>query len=268
MKYFYHSIVLLILLMPLSAQEKVDINSSQLTPVLENDTIPESIEKTNEGKDISVEPSIFDKRKLLSEDHVTKIKEVQQEFYSKYKCMVSYGFYDGHLPSIAVHQAWKDMVAIDEKHEFHLFINVGVLRKKNILEIYYRYPPALKNIREIDTVLANLERDLQSEIGLDSFLKRSYESVNDELAYIGSKPNFESNAQKDVNAFEATKLKAYLFKILKIAGFILGPLIALLILWSIFSKLRNKLSYRFPDVEYIERFGSKHSATSIAKIRK
>lgn len=121
---------------------------------------------------------------------------------------------------------------------------------------------------EIDTVLSNLERDLQSETSFGSLLERSFESVNDELSYLNKKPEYESNVQQEVNAFEATQLKNYLLKILKIAVLIVAPIIALLIIWSIFSRIRNTFPYRFPDVDYVQRFESKYSATSIAKIKK
>jgi len=279
MKYFYYLITILgILAITTSAQDQTDrdipAEPSEADKSLPEDTEEASVEDEMEDEKppteeaLKVEPSIFDEREILTLEQAAKIKEVQQRFYSNHQCIVSYGFYDGHLPSITVRQKWKNMVALDDKRQFHIFLNIGVLRKSNIVEIYYRYPPGLKNMGEIDTVLTNLKRDLQSEIGLDALLERSYESVNDELGYLGTKPEYESNIQQEVNAFEATRLKKYLFKILKIAVLIIAPIIALLLIWSIFSRIRNKLSYRFPDVDYIERFGSKYSATSIAKIRK
>jgi len=276
MNYFYQITLMLGLLsLCVTAQNANEENKGDIPAQVES-TIEEqkskAIDQTTSNPDaeevIVVEPSLFDKREILRLDQIARIKEVQKDFLDKHQCIVSYGFYDGHLSNISVRQSWKDMVAKDEAKQFHLFINIGVFIKNTNVEIDYRYPPALKDSQEINTILANLNRDLTSEVGLDALLDRSYEAVNDELTYLKNKPVYESKVQDEVNAFEADQLKIYLIKIGKIIGFVLVPLIALFVIWSIFTNIRNKKSYRFPDVQYIARLGSNYSATSISKIKK
>lgn len=264
MKKIHHlTVILYLFTLALSAQE--DIESTEAIAPLKENTSQVS---PDSEQAIVIGPKIFDQRKILSEEQVAKIKATQAEHYKKHQCILSYGLYDGHLPNISVRQKWKDMVSKDQNREFHLFLNIGVFTNSNTIEIDYRYPPALKDTQEIDKVLQNLKQDLQSETGLEALLERSYQSIDDELGYLRNKPEFESNIQKEVNAFEADKLKTYLFKILKIAALIAGPIILIFIIWSTLSKLKNKRPYRFPDVVYIPRFGAKYSATSIAKIKK
>ncbi len=276
MNYLYKLIAITYFLaLSISAQDDSEVKDVSLSATAEEkeqspepDEIIDPVTNPDQENTIVVQPSIFDEREILSIDQVAKIKEVQKGFYDNHKCIVSYGFYDGHLVDIAVRQDWKNMVAKDVDREFHMFLNIGVFSKGSNIEIDYRYPPALKNPQEIDTILINLKRDLQSENGLDALLERSYESVNDELGYLRNKPLYESNIQDKTNAFEADQLKLYLIKILKVISLILIPIIALLIIWYFIAKLNNSRSYSFPEVEHLPRFGAKYSATSIAKIRK
>jgi len=262
MKKIYHLIILLTLFSSTSsAQSDAKLEDSPVTPQA-NTITPES---EDEG---IIEPKIYDQRNLLTEAQITEIKAKQRQFYNQYQCILSYGIYDGQITNISVKQKWRQMVAKDKNKEFHLFLNIGSFISNNVIELDYRYPPSLKDPQEIDKVLANLKRDLQSEIGLEAVLQRSYESVADELGYLSNKPLFESNFQKKVNAFEAEELKKFLLKVIKLAAIIIAPIILFLIILNMMRKLNNKRPYHFPNVDYTPRLGARYSATSISKIKK
>lgn len=211
---------------------------------------------------------IFDPHNKLTSEQINQITKSQKGFLENHQCYVSYGFYDDLQTELSVLQNWKVMVEKHEEKPFHLFVRMGAFKKDSPITIHYRYPPSLKDSHEIDNVLNALKKDIGSETGMDSMLSKSFSSIDDELIYLKTKPTFEAGVITKNKDIKTAELKEFAIYIATIVAIVVGSIVALLLIWTIFSKIRNRRSYRFPDVNYSKRLGAEYAATSISQIKK
>ncbi len=208
--------------------------------------------------------AIIDPQNILSPEQVVLIRKEQKLLLENHRCMVSYGFYGIHHSQMEIRRTWTASIPATDQ-QFHILINIGSFLKNHNIDIQFKNPPLLDDINEVENILASATQNIQSERGLDAILEASFVSINDELAYLSTRPLLE----KDQSDLEETKknaaFKAYIIKLVKIALCIIVPLIALFIIWNIYSNSRNKKPYYFPETKTITRLGAPHGASSITQ---
>ena len=112
-----------------------------------------------------------------------------------------------------------------------------------------------------------MAKDLKTQSDLQSILRRSVESLDDELAYITkNRIVFESDEKELREKSEQLQLRQLIVKLLKIAAVIAVTLLLLFAIWWFLFRLRNRKAYSFPEVAPKGRLGATYAATSISQI--
>lgn len=221
----------------------------------------------------AAEYSIIDPEELITEDQKEFLGNNQESILKDRDTLVSFAFYNVETSKVRLRMEWESSLekAAEEgqsSDKFHLLICVGVFSDQHTVDIFYKNQPALEDVDDLSTCITSLKQSLGSEPDIEELIQNSPDSIKDRLSYLSERPKYEELEKTAANETRAEEFMNYIFNLVKIALFIIVPIIAFLILWFMLASFSNRKAHTFPTPDPKKRLSCPYAATSISQIKK
>ncbi len=223
----------------------------------------------------ATEYTILDPENLITADQKQLLEKNQATMLAEQNTLISYGFYNVDASKLstrldwisAVEKAANDRVSSDQ---FHMLICIGIFSTQYTVDIFYKNQPSLEDVNDLNTCISSLTKDLASEPELDDLINHSADTIKRKLSYLNARPMLEQKKKQLARKTQAQEFINYMYNIVKIALWIIIPIIVILIICYMLSTIANRRPHYFPVSPNApaKRLDAPHAATSISQTSK